>query len=189
MRAHADSELISRIKGGDETALSELLRAYGVRLLKVAAPIAGSDDLAQDVVQDVFIKLWDNRSTLDIRTSVAAYLYRAVRNCALDVRKHERVQQRLEERVYADSGGAEPAVLNDHEASLQQGDISRAIESALASLPERMREVFLLRADHGLSSAEVAQTLGIATASVHVQMYRATKLLAQKLALWGKSRG
>src|SRR5687767_3749802 len=134
MSTASDTDIIERIRHGDEFALRELLKIYGVKLLRVAVPITGSEDVAQDVVQDVFIKIWDMRTQLRIHGSVAAYLYRAVRNRALDVRKHERAQHALESHIQIE---------DDEGDGIDRDDLSAAVEEALESLPPRAREIFL----------------------------------------------
>lgn len=149
-----DQALISRIRLGEEAAMSELLRTYGVKLMRAAVPITGSEDVAQDVVQDVFIRIWDTRTQLEIRGSVAAYLYRAVRNRALDIRKHERAQRSLESRLlveYEHEYEGEPS--GTRHADMPQDGLTAEVEQALASLSPRTREIFLLRVEHGLSSS------------------------------------
>ncbi len=183
-QASRDAQLVRRICDGDGSALSTLLRAYFAWLVDVATSIVTSSDLAQDVVQDVFLRLWDIRSSLEIRGSVAAYLYKAVRNKALDVLAHERAQHDLQQRVHASYAGIEPAVSNEGESNLLHSELEAALGAALQTLQPRMREIFLMRVDAGMSYAEIATVLGIGVPTVHVQMSRATKSLVRQMAKW-----
>lgn len=178
-----DRGLIERLASNDETAINELLALYGEKLLDVAVAIVGSEDLAQDVVQELFCNLWDIRAQLDIRTSIAAYLYRSVRNRALNLRKHESAHMSLEARLHASYDNDEPSVPNDGEVSILNAEFGPVIQRALSELSPKVREVFLLRVQHELSYHEIAEALGIAVTSVHQQMYRATTELARKLDL------
>lgn len=189
IRAKKDAELIRRIHAGGldgGAALDELLRAYGPGLIDTARRIVGSDDLAKDVVQDVFTKLWDTRGKLSIQGNVASYLYRITRNRALNVRVHERAQQSLGHNIAALHDYKEPQVFNTGERAVTDSELHDAINHALAKLSPKLREIFLLRVDQELSSAQVAEVLGIAVSSVHVQMYRATQALAKQLARWAR---
>ena len=183
-RLERDRELVRRIAHGDGAALSELVRLYTVWLLEVALPIVGSPDLAQDVVQDVFVRLWDQRTRLTIRESVAAFLYRSVRNRALDVAKHERAQHRLGTSTDTTDGVHEPSVLNAAPLSLDNADFRAALDAALARLQPRTRDIFLMRAEQEMSYEEIAAALDITVSTAYKQVYRATKELAQLLSIW-----
>src|SRR5687768_1238064 len=113
-----DGALVDRIRNGNALALDELLRAYATRLLDVALPYVGSDDAAKDVVQDTFIKLWDTRDRLVIHGSTAAYLYRAVRNRALNARDHHRAQRTLHDHIAVEHDREEPRVTHAGDAAL-----------------------------------------------------------------------
>jgi RNA polymerase sigma-70 factor (ECF subfamily) len=176
--------LVQRVRAGDEAAFEALIRAYSVWLVDIATPVVGSADLAQDVVQEVFIRIWDNRHQLEIHGSVAGYLYRAVRNRATNLQAHERAEQTLRARLEREQGSEAERNVDPETREAAAQEFERAVEQALAALSPKLREVFLLRVDQGLSSPEIAEVLGIAVASVHKQMYRATKTLAERLAEW-----
>jgi RNA polymerase sigma-70 factor (ECF subfamily) len=187
-RTEHDQALLERLKTGDDRAWDDILRTYGSWLVGVAKTIVKSPDLAQDVVQDVFAWLWDRRDRLEVRGTIAPYLYRAVRNRAMDVRAHERVEESARDRVVLDQGGSQiesPAASIREMAALE---FEQEVQRALSGLSPKLREVFLLRIDHGWSNAEIADALGIAVASVRKQMYRATTALAEWLTPWLESR-
>src|SRR5688572_7561247 len=89
---HSDIELLARVREGDSEAFDSLLVAYGRQLASYAKRFLGSKEAAQDVVQDVFVHLWENRARITVRASVRAYLYTAVRNHALNIRKRDRAE-------------------------------------------------------------------------------------------------
>jgi RNA polymerase sigma-70 factor (ECF subfamily) len=185
-RVAYDQRLIQRLKASDDGAWDEILHTYGAWLIRVAKTIVKSPDLAQDVLQDVFIWLWDRRTQLDIRGNIAPYLYRAVRNRAMNVRAHEHAEETAHDRFASDRGSDQAAASAPSEATALE--FERAVQHALAGLSPKLREVFLLRVEHGWSNAEIADALGIAAASVRVQMYRATSALAERLTPWLESR-
>src|SRR5687767_5032153 len=116
-----DQALVRRIRAGGSngaSALDELLRAYGAGLLNSATSIIGDRDLAKDVVQEVFTRLWDTRDKLDIQGNVAAYLYRITRNCAINLLAHERAHQSLEARIAEAYEHKEPRVANNGEIAV-----------------------------------------------------------------------
>jgi len=184
-RVDEDNTLLQRLRSGDAQALEALFKAYGRWLLDVANATVGSADLAQDIVQDVFIWLWRTRDRISVRGNIAPYLYRAVRNRALNVHAHERAEHTVRDRLAWERGGSEPGsepggiAFQTSEAAAQE--FEQTVQHALAELSPKLREVFLLRVDQGWSNAEIAEALGIAVGSVRQQMYRATKLLAERL--------
>jgi RNA polymerase sigma-70 factor (ECF subfamily) len=183
-RAEHDKTLIHRLRLDDAQALNELLHRYGAWLIGVADVIVKSADLAQDIVQDVFIWLWNTRDRLEIRGNVAAYLYRAVRNRATNAQAHERAEQTLRNRLAAEHQVHATAIGPPRDPELFAQAFENAVQQALSELSPKLREIFLLRVDQEWSNAEIAEALGIAVASVHQQMYRATKMLADRLAPW-----
>jgi RNA polymerase sigma-70 factor (ECF subfamily) len=184
LRERRDLGLIRRITVGDGEALDELLRAHAQPLFNVAFRTLGDQALAQDVVQELFVHLWMSRGSLEVRGSVAAYLTRAARNRALNLRVHERSQRNIEARTRAVYDGLEPSILATGEAELLNAEFRAALVRALSTLSPRLRDVFLLRADQDLSYAEIAEVLDVSIASVRTQMYRATERLAAELSEW-----
>ncbi len=183
-RNERDLILIRQIQTGDSRGLDQLLRAYTGWLSEAAITYVGSSDLAQDVVQDVFISLWDRRSELHISGSVAAYLYRAIRNRSRDVLRRENTQRHIENRIADGFEGQEPQIVNSGEQDLFTEELENKIAAGLQQLPPRTREIFLMRIDIGMSYEEIAQALEIGVPTVYTQMYRATKALAKSLGKW-----
>ena len=185
--AARDTAWIARLRDGDESALASLVTTYAGWLADVATPVVGSPDLAQDVVQDVFMRLWDIRDTLSIQGNVAGYLYRAVCNRALNLRDHERSQQAVSVRALARDDRI--PVSNAGEAAIAEAELWRVLEAALATLQPRVRDIFLMRVQADMSYAEIAETLGIGIPTARVQMSRATSALARQLASWVDPKG
>ncbi len=177
-----DRHLIARLQANDERALSELIHRYAAMLVDTVATIVGSRDAAQDVVQDVFCWLWNKRSELGIRESLSRYLFRAARNRAYSVLRHERSQLRIKSEARAAHGGHLPSVGNGGEAEVETEELQSAISAALETLQSRTRQIFLMHVDHGLTYAEIAEALEITIPTVRMQMYRATR------QLWGRLR-
>jgi RNA polymerase sigma-70 factor (ECF subfamily) len=144
----------------------------------LAAALLESNALVDDVVQDVFLYVWEHRATLDVRTNVLGYLQRAVYNRVFNVLRHERSQQRKTGNA-ADLDTDFPRVArNDAEQRLEDEDLEVRLRAALAHVPPSPRRVFLLSWQAGLTYREIAGLLGMTTRSVTKQMYRATQTLA-----------
>jgi RNA polymerase sigma factor (sigma-70 family) len=93
------ADLVARVRAGDEAALEAIFRAYATPLCGFAVRYLRSADLAADLVQDLFLWIWRNRSDWTIQTGLKAYLYRAVRNRALDAVRHHQIERRWAEQT------------------------------------------------------------------------------------------
>ena len=99
-----ESELVLRIRAGDESACEALYRAYRTPLWRFAYSYVRSPEVAEELVQDVFLALWRNRAEAGTRGSIRTWLYAAIRNQALNHLRHERIVTRLDERTKDRSG-------------------------------------------------------------------------------------
>jgi RNA polymerase sigma-70 factor (ECF subfamily) len=173
--------LVARVRDGDVRALEALFRMHADALAEFAYHYVRSDALAQDVVQDVFIKFWDRRETLDIHGKVAGYLFRAVRNRALNVAEHERLESRVQAVAAHESGVALRTTHNDGDVAIEADEFATRVRDALDTLPPRCKEIFLLHREEGMTYQEIAAALGIGLPTIHNQMSRATKRLIELL--------
>jgi len=173
-----DAEILAALRRGDAAAYDGVVRAHTSSLLGVAQLIVGDADVAQDVVQDVLITVWEQRTELRITGTLGGYLARAVRNRAISVLRHERAERRAGEALltltfpFAPQRGSE---------GLEAAELSAVVRRTLDALPPRCREIFLMNRSAGLSYAVIAETLSVDVATVHTQMYRATKRLIEAI--------
>lgn len=180
---HADDshdDLAVRIRRGDIHAFESLFRLYYDPLRRFAFGYMHSADAAEDIVQEVMVGVWERRAEFATRASPAAYLYRAVRNRALNAITHDAVVRRHEDEVAAGERPIAPAT----DELVFANDLERALYEQVETLPRRLREVYRLCHDEGLSSAEVANVMGTTVHAVYVQMNRAMKALHGALAPW-----
>ena len=181
--AERDRAWLARIRAGDAAALDQLARAYVGKLARYAETIIGTPDLADEAVQDVVIALWDQRETVEITGAIGGYLYRAVRNRALNVVRRERSQH----RIAMDSvDWTREAHENAGPAALDVVDLRAQVDAILAGLPRRCRETFLLVWGDGLGYLEVAEVLGVSVRTVQNQYYRAVAVLAKHFGDGGR---
>jgi RNA polymerase sigma-70 factor (ECF subfamily) len=176
--------LVRRVCAGDEAAFEGIFRAYYARLVSFACTNLGSQALAEEMVQEVFLQIWMRRERWVVERSLAAYLFRCVRNRILNARR----SLRLESAYAADLGWqteADPSASSDEQ--LHEAEIGAALAHAIAMLPGRPRQVFLLSRRQGLSYAEIADVLGIALKTVEMQMARALAQLRISLGDWRRS--
>lgn len=132
--------------------------------------------MAEEIVQTVFLKLWENRNRMSIHTSLRAYLYKSVYHESLNYLKHKKVQRRyIEEAVVEQKRQQADDVVADTELRHQ-------LHAALQRLPEKCRTVFQLSRFEELRYQEIAERLGISVKTVEAHMGKALKLLRLRLA-------
>ena len=190
--AHAeDVELAARIRSGDERAFEELVRAHYAAMCSAAIAVLRSREAVEDIVQNVFRKLWTHRARWQPRGPIRAYLLLASRNEALSVvralRRERGLAGHILERMPREHRagesvpgmGAIPLAIDDDIAA---AELRSAIETAAAALSTRCRTVFLLRWKDGFRQTEIAEHLGISIKTVEMQMTRALKTIRARLA-------
>ncbi len=173
--AHQVEPLMLSIKGGSSTALGQLMDLCWPELVRYAARQLQDVEIARDVVQEAFIQVWERRRSWRPRGSARAYLYRIVRHLVIDEKRRSGVRRRwMERQETADvPHPATPAEVLDARI------LADAFEAAVASLPERRREVFELVFQRGLTHAEAAAVMGISVPTVANQMSAALRAVRQ----------
>jgi len=173
-RRKAD-ELFDQIKTGDQKAFELLFSIYFARLNDFAKHVVKDDTISQDIIQDVFVKVWENRVKIE-SLHLEAFLFRIVRNRCIDYIKHMKVvnnwmheieiSSKCEELYRIDFIGNEPYVLIEQE-------LKNKIEKTIKGLPDRCREVFILSRIEGLKNKEIAEKLDINIKNVERHLNRA----------------
>lgn len=163
-------ELMDGIKQGQQAAFRELFDRFYRLLLGVAINILGDFNLAKDVVQEVFINIWNKRDTLEIKSAVEPFLKRSVINRSLNQIKARK--ETVDETILYNTPAQEAT-----DANLELDDLKKVIEEALVQLPERCRLIFILKRIEGLSHKEIAEQLEISPKTVENQMTKALKAL------------
>lgn len=184
--AHAprvDSVLIGRIRVGDEQAFEELFRRYYRELCRYAARIDRNTGAPEEIVQEVFFRVWLRREQLLDVPSLSSYLYSAVRNQALNREDRARTAERWH-RAKAIELREVPAVAPSAEEAVEAEELAGAIERAIAQLPPRCRQTFLLHRREHRTCAEIAEIMQVAPKTVETQIGNALRLLRKALARW-----
>jgi RNA polymerase sigma-70 factor (family 1) len=176
---HSDRELILLIKSGNESAFANFFNQYKGILFLQAFKLLKDDEEARDMVQDMFIKIWETRTELTVPESVEAYLHKSIRHSFIDYIRRKKTSTR-----YLDSLGA---YLEEGTKGLDEGYIEKEtialFHQVLNSLPPKMREVFELSRHEGLSHKEIAEKLNISQSTVKKQIYYALKIMRLKINL------
>lgn len=173
------TDLVRRISEGDKEAFETLFYKYYARLCVFSNTYVRSIDTSRDVVQDVYIKIWDNRENFHITQSLKAYLYQAVRNQSLNYL--EKNSQKL--RLQDDLTKLREIESAEHETELNTEELSEKIWKLVDQLPERRRTIFILYRKHGLSYKEIGEVMDISRKTVENQMGRSLKFIREQLDL------
>jgi RNA polymerase sigma-70 factor, ECF subfamily len=179
-REESDRLLMRRIAEDETACLQVLMNRYAARLVVYASDMVAQADEAEDIVQETFVRVWRNRNTWTPSGTVSAYLYRITRNIALNALRSRRAQQKWD-RLAAE------ALIRDAPRISAEEDLEREllreeVEGAIASLPPRRREIFVLARYHCLSHREIADALGISLQTVSNQMSSALADLRRSLS-------
>ncbi len=173
-----ESELLSRLRDGNEGAFDSIFREQYPGLVVVATRLLGERSLAEEIAQDVLLELWRRRDTLVLTGPVRAYLQQATRNRALNRLRQARTAQRGE--AYVRGPGEAPPT----DSRALSTELAVAVVRAVAALSQPQREVFEMNRQRGLTYGEIAALLGISVKSVEARMGRALKQLRDQLAPW-----
>jgi RNA polymerase sigma-70 factor (ECF subfamily) len=178
-----DDALLARFATGDRTALDELFRRYRGVAYRVAYRLLGREADALDAVQDGFVNALTHLDRFHGRSSFKTWLLRVVCNAALDVGRQRKRAERVPQAPRdpsPDRFGPDDAPPAD--AGLERADLRRAINAALARLPEPQRQTFVLHIEGELTYREVADALGISIGTVMSRLFYARQKLKDLLA-------
>jgi len=181
---HADrasgNALAARIRAADEGAFEELFLEHYASLCRFVDSYVHAPDVAEEIVQAVFLRVWEQRGSWDPHGNPRAYLFASCRNQAVDVLRHEQIVARsIGESDDLGVGRWSNPRLAD--ADLEAADVADKLRAVVATLPERRRLVVVLRWQHQLSNPEIARILGISVKGVEMQFSRALADLRRHL--------
>lgn len=176
MKSEREQTPISTDDEADREILESLFRGHYRELVAFATRYVESLSAAEDLVQDVFLALWRNRSALSAGPELRAYLYRATYHRCLNALRHHRIERELAPPVSGES--REIAA----DARLIAEETAIAIRRAVDALPERSRLMFRLSREEGLTYSEIAKVAGVSIKTVETQMGRALRSLREQLA-------
>lgn len=173
----SDAELLGGLRAGRQDAYESIFKSYYAQLVGAAESMLRERSAAEDVVQDVMVELWKRRQSIDVETSLRAYLFRAVRNRSLNQIRHRKIAPLADPETANRVAGGGAA-----DRELETRELNTALRKAVATLPDRCREVFELSRVQGLSYAEIGKVLEISVKTVEAQMGKALRVLREALA-------
>ena len=179
-----ESALISKLKEGREDAFEFIFQEHFSSLCRYALSYVKIKEAAVEIVEDLFLYLWENCGDLVIATSLKAYLYQSVHNRCMKYFRHIKVERKYTNYLHytlIDEELYQPVTDGYPVANLISQEMEAIVEKALQSLPEKCREIFCLQRFEDLSYAEIAEKLNISVNTVKTQITRATQKLRENL--------
>lgn len=173
----ANSTLIDEIRQGDERAFHSLFQQYFSVLAVFAKKYVNDLDLAQDLVQEVFVKFYEQRATINVHTSLKSLLYQSVRNKCLDHLRMQQTRSEHHDRILAASANLEI----DATDFMEQAELEQKVYLAISTLPEQCQRIFKMSRFEGKRNQEIADELNISKRTVETQISNALKKLRTEI--------
>jgi len=174
----SDSEIIGRIRQGNKQEFEKLFRSSYVSLVRYAKTLIRDHDASEEIVQELFFRLWQDRQTIRIESSLNGYLYRSVHNRALHYLEHQKVVSRHAGEVLAAADMTSEPVTD----AIYYHELQARVARVLERLPERCRLIFRMNRFEGLKYNEIADKLAVSLKTVEADMGKALKEFRKALA-------
>lgn len=178
MLSPGDIFIIDAIKRRDKKAFEYLFKYYYQDLCRYARKLVRNDSVAEDLVMDVFSRIWESESKLNLNTSVSGYLFQSVHNQCINhiTRTQKRfpgLDNETKDKLFSllEEKGPDPL------DSINFTELNLRIERSIDLLPEECRKIFIMSRREEMAHKEIAINLGISENTVKVQIYRALKKL------------
>ncbi|MCW8813909.1 MAG: RNA polymerase sigma-70 factor [Chlorobium sp.] len=171
------NQLVEKIITGNHNAFEILFKTYSQKLIYFSRRYVRDKQIAENIIQDVFLTIWQNKKNLNPTKNIQSYLFTAVKNESLKQLRHLNVENQQRENV----SGLSIVELNPDE-TIDQKELREELNKAINDLPDKCREIFAMSRFDQLKYSEIADILGISVKTVETQMGRALKKLREQLA-------
>jgi RNA polymerase sigma-70 factor (family 1) len=175
---YSDSTVITLLRQGSEKVFEKVFKDHFKSLHAYAYTFLKDDEQAEEVVQNVFCRIWEKRDQLKPDGSLKSYLYRAVHNESLNYLKHQQVKASFQV-LYADGLGQAD---DDTSRKVMVNELETRIRQAMSELPQQCRTIFQLSRFEQLKYQQIADEMGLSIKTIENQMGKALKLMRTKLA-------
>ena len=174
-------DLYNGLVNGDKIVIDKIYKLYHKKIFNFAVSFLKDEDVALDVVQETFIKLWEQRKSLKKDTNIESYIFTVTKNAVLSIfRKYSTEQKYLDYlryKIVSNTSGSEEVTSFDF--------LQEHYDSLLQQLPAKRREVFELSRKKGLSNKEIAKLKGISIKTVENQMTKSLAFLKENMDMYG----
>lgn len=169
--------LIEKIKNGDKTAFESIFKSYYNQLCSYANKFVKDIDNCEEIVQEIFFQIWQNKNKIVIQTSLKSYLFRSVHNSCLNYIKHKNIEQKhIESTLFENKNSSQ-----DFIDILESNELHDKIRITIYKLPPERKKIFLMIRFENLKYIEVAEKLNISIKTVENQMGSALKFMRNEL--------
>ena len=172
-----EPELIIRLKEGDMTAFDEIYKRYNKLLYGFAFRIVKFSQDAEDIVHDVFLKLWQNRTGIDEKMSFRSYLFTIAYHTTISILRKKTVSDEYVEALKKLQNEGS----NDVDIEMEFNELNNKLQSEIEKLPQRQKEIYRLSREKGLTYSQIAGELNISVNTVENHMAKALKYLRSKI--------
>jgi RNA polymerase sigma-70 factor (family 1) len=166
-----ESELLKLVAAGDKNAFTQIYNNYRNKIYSIAFELTESSAVAEEIVQDVFLKIWVKRNTLNEVTHFRAYLFTIARNYVFTALKRIARKETIEVNAMQDA----PLYYNDTENRVLNNEYTRLLQAAIDRLPEQQRQVYNLIKKEGYKREEVAAALRLSPETVKTHLAQAMR--------------
>ncbi len=171
-------ELLARLKNGDMLAFDQVYELYSHKLFSFVFKILKNEAEADDIVQEVFVKIWESRWSLVDFKLLNSYIFTIAYNHSIDhIRKRISNNKYLEHLKNSAVVNFTPTIISQ----IEFNELHNQVEKLIANLPERQKQVYLLHREEGLTYPEIAEKMGISKNTVENHMVKALKYLRQNI--------
>jgi len=171
-------ELLIRLKNGDMLAFDKIYERYSHKLFSFVFKILKNEAEADDIVQEVFVKIWESRENMSDHKFLNSYVFTIAYNNSIDlIRKRINSNKYLEHLKSLSVIQVTPPVVSE----IEFNELNSQVERLIADLPERQRQVYLLHREKGLTYPEIAEQMGISKNTVENHMVKALKYLRKNI--------
>lgn len=177
METIAENNIIQRIKEGDKSCYEDLFKSLYAHLCNFAFQFLKEKAASEEIVQDIFFKLWEKREELNINSSVKSYLFSSVRNQCLNQIKHLEVRDNYKVHNEQQIKYSEQ---QEHDIAVES-ELQEKINITISSLPPERQKIFKLSRYEGKKYKEIAEELSLSVKTVEAQMSKALRFLREEL--------
>ena len=171
-------ELLTRLKNGDMLAFDKVYELYSHKLFSFVFKISKNEADTDDIVQEVFVRIWESRDKLEDYKLLNSYIFTIAYNNSIDlIRKRINNNKYLEHLKYSAVINATPNLISE----IEFNELNTQVQKLIANLPERQKQVYLLHKEEGLTYSEIAEKLGISKNTVENHIVKALKYLRQNI--------
>ncbi|TVR13176.1 MAG: RNA polymerase sigma-70 factor [Balneolaceae bacterium] len=168
--------LLAKLRSGSDDAFELIYHQYHKRLYSLAFKYLKSKELSEDAVHDVFVKLWDNRQS--VNSDIKNYLFSSVRNHVLNMIRNNK--RKILKQIQFEQQKIKP--VNRTEEVILYSEYRKILMRGLSELPQGKRDIFQMKSEKEMTNSEIAQKMGITVNTVKSQYYHASKFIKEYLS-------